>query len=294
VTTDSTQTKHSETAETLPRAAASVVLLRDSDAGLQVLLLRRHQQAPVLGGVMVFPGGKVDADDASPEWLPYLDAAGTTLVQRLDEPGLTVPQAQALFVAAARELWEEAGVALLSGGQAAALPAPSSERGAWRGALAAAGARLATAALCPWSRWITPRNPPVGSPRFDTRFFLAQMPAHAQLQTDAHEVSASAWMTPHEALQRYWAREIELIPPQLMALAQLARHASVASAWAEAQSRRPPCILPHTFVDGGLRAMCYPGDPLHPERARALPGPTRLRLVAGRFEPYEGFEGWFR
>ncbi|MES8077643.1 hypothetical protein U6U67_12630, partial [Cutibacterium acnes] len=92
----------------------------------------------------------------------------------------------------------------------------------------------------------------------------------------------------------YWAREIDLIPPQLMSLAQLARHASVASAWAEAAQRPPPCILPHTFRDGEVRAICYPGDACHPVRERALPGPTRLRWVNGRFEPEDGFEGWFR
>jgi hypothetical protein len=40
--------------------------------------------------------------------------------------------------------------------------------------------------------------------------------------------------------------------------------------------------------------MCYPGDPLHPIPERALPGPTRLRFVQKRFEPFDGFEGWFR
>lgn len=53
-----------------PRASASVVLLREAGAGLQVLLLRRHADARVLGGVYVFPGGKVDADDAAPDWAP--------------------------------------------------------------------------------------------------------------------------------------------------------------------------------------------------------------------------------
>jgi 8-oxo-dGTP pyrophosphatase MutT (NUDIX family) len=44
-----------------PRDAASVVLLRDGPQGLEVLLQRRHQNAGVLGGLYVFPGGKLDA-----------------------------------------------------------------------------------------------------------------------------------------------------------------------------------------------------------------------------------------
>jgi hypothetical protein len=94
-------------------------------------------------------------------------------------------------------------------------------------------------------------------------------------------------------MQRYWAGEIGLIPPQLMALAQLSHHASTASAWAEALQRRAPCIQPEHFQDGEHRAMCYPGDPLHSLPQRALPGPTRLRLVGRRFEPFDGFEGWW-
>ena len=56
-----------ETIDTPPRDAASVVMLRDSAAGLEVLLMRRHTDSAVLGGAYVFPGGKVDAADTAPE-----------------------------------------------------------------------------------------------------------------------------------------------------------------------------------------------------------------------------------
>lgn len=278
----------------LPRDAASVVLVRDGPQGLEVLLLRRHERARVLGGVYVFPGGKVESEDAAADWAALLTEPTQALAARLAEPGLTPQQAQAFFVAAARELWEEAGVALVE--PRAALPAatPGSTPWAWRQILQRAGVRLSITALRPWSRWITPRNPPAASPRFDTRFFLARLPVGAYVQPDAFEATHALWLTPREALARYWAREIELIPPQLMALAELARYASAAAAWAAADARVPPCIQPETFRDGEHPALCYPGDPLHPVRQRALPGPTRLRLVAGRFEPCDGFEGWFR
>lgn len=251
-------------AEDTPRPAASVVLLRDSPAGLEVLLLRRAGGARELGGVYVFPGGKVDPDDADERWRGWLGADDTTLRARLGEPGLDAALARALYVAAARELREEAGVAL-----------PEAQT------------------LRPWARWITPRNPVVGAQRFDTRFFLARLPAGAEVQRDTFETTAALWITPQQALQRYWARELELIPPQLMGLAHLARHATVDSVWDEAGRRMPPCVEPVQFRDGEHRAMCYPGDPQHPVRERALPGPTRLRLVDGRFEPYDGWQGWW-
>ena len=42
--------------------AATVVLLRDSDAGPQVLMLRKNSKI-AFGGMWVFPGGRIDADD---------------------------------------------------------------------------------------------------------------------------------------------------------------------------------------------------------------------------------------
>ena len=44
------------------------------------------------------------------------------------------------------------------------------------------------------------------------------------------------------------------------------------------------------FDDEGVRTLCYPGDARHSVTQRAMRGPTRLRFVAGRFEPAGGFE----
>jgi 8-oxo-dGTP pyrophosphatase MutT (NUDIX family) len=45
------------------RQAASVILLRDGDESLELLLVRRTPQARFMGGVWVFPGGAVDAEE---------------------------------------------------------------------------------------------------------------------------------------------------------------------------------------------------------------------------------------
>lgn len=284
--------------DTPPRHAASVVLIRDSADGLQVLLQRRHDNAGVLGGLYVFPGGKLDPADADPRWHGCIDLDPASLAKRLNEPDASPPQALALHVAALRELHEEAGILLATPPDRAAelgptLAAHLQTSPDWPGSLQALGLRADLAHLLPWSRWITPRNPPVGTPRFDTRFFLARLPAGQDARHDDHEAVDSLWLTPRLAMQRYWDGEIGLIPPQLMALAQLSHHASTASAWAEALQRRAPCIQPEHFQDGAHRAMCYPGDPLHTLPQRALPGPTRLRLVGRRFEPFDGYEGWW-
>src|SRR3954469_6651264 len=49
--------------ETVPRQAATVILLRGGVDALEVLLVRRTPEARFMGGVWVFPGGAVDAGE---------------------------------------------------------------------------------------------------------------------------------------------------------------------------------------------------------------------------------------
>lgn len=283
------------------RHAASVVLLRDGPQGLEVLLLRRHQASAVMGGVYVFPGGKLDAADAAPSWAAQLDQPAPTLWRRLGEPDASESLAQGLFVAALRETFEEAGVLLATAANGRSVPAdvlPALQRAladgqGWGGALAERGLKAGVQALQPWTRWITPVQPVLGRQRFDTRFFLAALPVGQSVVVDDREVTEACWLTPMAALERYRDRQMDMIAPQLMGLAQLHRYGDVATALAEAASRPPPCILPATFAQGDARVMCYPGDAEHPLPGRAMDGPLRLRYSAGRFEPFNGFDGWF-
>ena len=289
------------------RDAASVVLLRDGRDGLEVLLMQRPTNAKVLGGWFVFPGGKLDEADCAPDWAPHLDTPTDALPQCLNEAQLPTPQAQGLYVAALRELFEEAGVLLArspsSADKAAALAAAAPQvreqgvatgaPGDWLSWMQSHQMQWHTQGLQPWSRWITPHNPVMKTARFDTRFFLARMPADQTVQADGYEVAHHVWLAPREALQRHWVGEMPLIPPQLMGLAQLARHGSVDSALHEAAQRPVPCILPELISVGHEHGMCYPGDPLHSVPQRALPGPTRLRVDQQRFEPFNGFDEWF-
>ena len=246
------------------RASATVVMLRDASQGMEVFLLKRHGLSDVLGGAYVFPGGKVDPGDAGDAVLAKLDRTPHELHAHLHEPELSPGQAAAIFAAALRETFEEAGV------------------------------RLAVRDLVPWSRWITPAVGGVVRKRFDTRFFLAQLPAGQEPRHDDLEATHSVWLTPREALRQYWDGAIQLAPPQIMSLAHLARHASAQEALAYARSRKPPLILPEPVDDSGTRVICYPGDVRHSVRERALPGPTRLRWLDGRFEPDGGFDALFR
>jgi 8-oxo-dGTP pyrophosphatase MutT (NUDIX family) len=286
--------------DTPPRDAASVVMLRDGAAGLEVLLLRRHTDSAVLGGAYVFPGGKVDAADSSADMLARLDRAPSELQPRLGEPGLSPEQAAAFYVAAAREAAEESGVLFLQVGadEIATRSADTCARlragEPFAALLAEAQARLDTDALAPWSRWITPRRPSVMNKRFDTRFFLAAVPPLQEARHDDFEVTEARWLTPRAALRQYQAHEIDLAPPQIVGLLHLLQYRDVAHAMQDARSRPPPLIVPEPVETGDTRVLCYPGDEHHPVPTRALPEPVPTRVVwrNKRFEPPQGFNAF--
>lgn len=278
-----------------PRDSSSLVLLRDGADGLEVLLLRRHTDSRVMGGVHVFPGGKLDPADCSPDALAALDLDADQLLARLQEPDLSPEKAAGLHTAALRETMEEAGLLLAEGADAAARQVLTDRQAAGEAladAMAALGLRWQASAILPWARWITPNHPDSGA-RFDTRFFLARLPAGQQARHDGYEATEAVWLRPRQALERHAARELDLVPPQLMSLVQLCRHANVDSAWTEALASRPPRIQPEVHDIDGERIVCYPGDPLHSVPERALRGPTRLRWLHRRFEPLGGFDSWF-
>lgn len=278
------------------RDAATVVILRDGEHGPEVLMLRRHVNAAVLGGAYVFPGGKVDPQDLLIARSPRVDSPAAALQASLGESRLDAEAAAALFVAACRETLEEAGV-LFAGGIDAQLAQRARERacvdGGFAGMLEALDLTLAASSLVPWTRWVTPREPALMNRRFDARFFVAPLPAGQLAAHDDYEATDSAWMRPAAALERYGRGEIVLAPVQIMSLAHLAEHASVDAILDEARSRLPPLIEPELIEHGGARGFAYPGHERHPVRTRAMPGPTCLMLRGERFEPPDGFASLF-
>jgi len=244
--------------DTPPRDAATVLMLREGEAGMEVLLLKRHSASKDLGGAFVFPGGKRDDADGTPEALASLHQDLAVLHAQLGEPDISHAHAGSLFKAALREAQEECGL------------------------------QLDSSDIRPWSRWITPRMPSMMSKRFDTRFFLARAPTSQTAIQDNHETTEILWTTPRNALLRYWEGGIVLAPPQIISLSHLCIFNSVAQTLSDAATRRPPLIQPESFDQEGIRIICYPGDPDHPVAEKVLPGPSRLHFRNKRFEPEGG------
>jgi 8-oxo-dGTP pyrophosphatase MutT (NUDIX family) len=82
---------------TVPRRAATVILLRGGAERLEVLLLRRNPAARFMGGAWVFPGGAVDAgegaDDSAHRAAAVREVAEEAGIE-LDDPGALVPFAR--------------------------------------------------------------------------------------------------------------------------------------------------------------------------------------------------------
>ncbi len=176
----------------------------------------------------VFPGGRVDIGDADP--VPAARSVITAADAAFGLGGdLERPVALAAYIAAIRELFEEAGVLL------ADTAAPPSAIAAGRSALLAGDATMATLAvdldltlrtdrLVPLSRWVTP--PGLGR-RFDTRFFAASLEDGTEVSFEGDEVADHAWLRPADALAEMAAGRLAMWPPTSATLQQLEHAPSI-------------------------------------------------------------------
>jgi 8-oxo-dGTP pyrophosphatase MutT (NUDIX family) len=223
----------------VPSPAATVVPMRDAAGGPEVLLLKRNRSTGFVPGAWVFPGGRVDAGDAEPS---------------LFEPApMPAEPPAAYWAAAVRELFEEAGVLLARGPAGEFAPdACSPDLAAWRDALLEDRASLATvlreAALhlaldrmVYIAHWITP----VAEPRrYDTRFFLAALPADRTATPDPREMTGALWLSPADALDRFGTGRLPMVFPTVRTLETLAPFASVDDALLAFRDRSIDAILP--------------------------------------------------
>src|SRR5581483_8738666 len=189
--------------ETVPRLAATVILLRGGAEALEVLLVRRNPNSRFMGGAWVFPGGAVDRGEG--EGQPALRAA------------------------AIRELEEEAGIRLSGDAQ-----------------------------LLPFSRWITPAQVKT---RFDTWFYLADLPTDQEPHVDGAEVVDARWYAPQAALDAAVDGQLFLVFPTIKHLEQLAGFDSAQSLIDYARGREVRPVQPRVIVSGETARILLPDEP---------------------------------
>lgn len=184
-----------------PRPAATTLVLRDSAHGLEVLMVRRSPQASFMPGAYVFPGGAVDAADASASAM--CDESVEQLEARIGAVTGVHDAAPAYAVAALRECLEECGLWLGTDAPPSTLASLRARLHAGESLAAlAAEARQAlhTTVLQPWGHWVTPLGLPK---RFDTLFFVVRAPTAQVPSVDAGETTTLAWVAPPHALQQH-------------------------------------------------------------------------------------------
>jgi glyoxylase-like metal-dependent hydrolase (beta-lactamase superfamily II)/8-oxo-dGTP pyrophosphatase MutT (NUDIX family) len=264
------------TAPPVPRPAATVVVVRDGERGMEVLLMRRTKEMAFAGGAHVFPGGAVDPTDAALPCAGLDDAAAS---RRLDVPSGGL----AYWACAIRECFEEAGLLYARAGESLVRfdsPVAGDDAPALRRALLAGttsfgaivhslGLRLAADRLAYLSHWITQAGRPR---RYDTRFFVAVAPEHQRPMHDAGETVAHEWIVPRVALERHARGELDLMFPTLKTLELLATFGRAAEALDYAHTPRPmPPMAPQLAAGRDGPKLLVPGDYAYAEVGKLDP-----------------------
>jgi 8-oxo-dGTP pyrophosphatase MutT (NUDIX family) len=255
----------------VPRDAATVMLVRDGDDGMEVFMLRRNLNSDFVGGAYVFPGGAVDEADRHADLEAVTKGRSDDQASNMlgvDSGGL------AYWVAAIRECFEEAGVLLAVDGDGKVVSFADAEvaerfnlhrqevndgRRQLVEVCDLEGLTLAVDQIHYFSHWITPIGPPR---RYDTRFFVAAAPPEQVPLHDDRETIANLWVGPNEALAMHKRGELDLILPTIKNLEAIGRFERSADLLAAAAAiGEVPTILPRITNDGDGVRILLPGDP---------------------------------
>lgn len=263
-------------APSVPRDSATVILVRErtENEPFEVLLMRRHEKQDFMGKAFVFPGGQLDKKDCDPKLAEHATGLSSKdAKRRLNETDLSDETALGLFFTAVRETFEESGVLLADtvSGNPINLEDPDTQIrfATYRGMVYRGKITLEELArkeqiaypldrILPFSRWITPYEQPK---RFDTRFFLAQMPPHQTPAHDAVEMTKTIWISPREALLQQASGKLLLFPPTLKTLEEISLCPTATELFSFASSREIKPILPERISDEKTPGIMLPHDP---------------------------------
>jgi 8-oxo-dGTP pyrophosphatase MutT (NUDIX family) len=238
--------------------SATVLILRDGPAGLEVFMVERHREIDFASGALVFPGGKVDPQDDSDDWADFA-------------PYAAMAPDRSFLIAAAREAFEEAGLLLARRRGAQAL-LEAEEAGLmverWRAGVLDGSVpfldllrreelELASDLMVPFAHWITPEGMPK---RYDTHFFLVAAPVGQLGQHDGLESVDGLWIAPAQALADAEAGTRTLVFATQMNLAKLARHRTVADAVVATRQSPVVTVLPRVERGAEGRILHIPAE----------------------------------
>lgn len=221
------QLLHAQREPVPTRPAATVLLARDTPAGVELLMTRRSAKASFAPGAYVFPGGGIDAAD---------EAAHAMAARRPTQSGVRLTQA----IAAIRESFEELGVLLArhaDGSPATPADIAALDRHApFAAQCQARGLTLAADEVRVLAHWVTDRDLPR---RFDVPFLLARMPEGQVPVADEAEQFEPVWVRPADALARHRAGNFFMIFPTIRTLERLEHFKTVDALLAACAGEEP-------------------------------------------------------
>lgn len=248
------------------RDSATIVVVRDGGEGIEAYLMRRQTTMAFAAGMYVFPGGGLMASDVELD-LPWVGPDAVEWGRRFRcAPDL----ARGLVVAAIRETFEETGI-LLAGPDAHTVVSDTSgdNMQAARGALDEGEISFAdfldthhlvlrADLLGAWAHWITPE---FERRRYDTRFFVAALPAGQRVGAISRESDRAAWAPLSRVIDAVDAGDAAMMPPTIAVCRQVAAHS--ASTIVEASRDRTfDTVLPRlVFVDDEPHLDIHLGEP---------------------------------
>ena len=222
---------------------SSTMLLLRGEAAPAVLMVKRHYQIDFASGAMVFPGGKVSADDYHQEWAAHVhgDFSGDELAAR---------------IGGVREVFEESGILLAtyddceSGSYVdqsvcdrLAIHRAPVDRGemSFLELIKTNGLKLDLTGLQPYAHWITPEFMPK---RFDTRFFVARAPDGQKALHDGREITEAVWTTSTDVLSLEKSGDVKLLFPTRVNLERLEDLGSVDAVFRFSKAENIVTVLP--------------------------------------------------
>src|SRR4051794_22173837 len=113
-------------------------------------------------------------------------------------------------------------------------------------------------ALVKFSRWITPAMVKI---RFDTHFFLAEMPPDQRVEIDGSECVDFRWTTPEDALEAHRHGDLLLVFPTIKHLEQLAPFGSSDALLEHTRGREVRPVEPKVLGAGEEARVVLPGEP---------------------------------
>lgn len=217
-----------------PRQAATVILLRRAaPKGFEVFLTRRPDGMPFLGDMYCFPGGSVGRADSSMATMRRCTGLSPESARKVIGAQFNPNEALGFWVTAVRELFEEVGVllALTSSGVPVKIDRLGPERLAelhkalldktlpFALLLEKTDLYCDLASLVYFAHWQTPAQI---ATRFDTRFFVAQLPNDQAPLNQSYEVTHSLWVAPDRAMALHERGDLPMIFPTYASLRTLA------------------------------------------------------------------------